>query len=137
VSVGFLPLLVIIALGVAYFARHRDSASRARFLRRAGFGLMAFITSFFMLFVVGDPGGWRAAALIARWLVPLAALAALSWYRRDSATGELVTLTVAAVGLGPVWAAADSGTWRSFEDRNGPIRTIATFVLAAAVACWA
>jgi hypothetical protein len=74
-------LLVIIALGPAYFAWHRDSASRARFLRRAG-GLTAFIASFFMLFVVGepvsDPCGWRAAALIALWSLTLAALAAPS-----------------------------------------------------------
>jgi hypothetical protein len=33
-----------------------------------------------------------------------------------------------------IWFAVSPEGWRSFEDRNGPIRTIAVFALAAAVA---
>jgi hypothetical protein len=38
------------------------------------------------------------------------------------------------VESGGVWFAVDPAGWRSFEDRHGPVRAIATFVLAAAVA---
>jgi hypothetical protein len=61
---GFLSLLLIIVLGVVYFSRHPDAASRARFLKRAGYGSMAFAIIFFALFVIGqsvsDPGGSAA-----------------------------------------------------------------------------
>ena len=74
-GVGF-PLVVVMALTLAVlFIWHRDRSSRARFLRRAGFILMALITFFFGAFIVGetftDPGGWEAAGLVALWVVPL------------------------------------------------------------------
>ncbi len=132
-----LVIIVIMVLVVVYFARHPDSASRARFLKRAGFGLMAFVTAVFALFVVGetvdDPGGWAAAGLIALWLSPLAGLAALCWYRPSLAGRVLIGLTVMLVAV-TVWATADSDSWRAFEDHHGPFRTIAVFVLTAAVA---
>ena len=73
-GVGF-PLVVVMALTLAVlFIWHRDRSSRARFLRRAGFILMALITFFFGAFIVGetftDPGGWEAAGLVALWVVP-------------------------------------------------------------------
>ena len=133
-----LVIIVIMVLVVVYFARHPDSASRARFLKRAGFGLMAFVTAVFALFVVGetvdDPGGWAAAGLIAPWLAP-AGLAALYWYRPSLAGRVLIGLTMMLVAV-TVWATADSDSWRAFEDHHGPVRTIAVFVLTAAVPCW-
>jgi peptidoglycan/LPS O-acetylase OafA/YrhL len=62
-------------------------------------------------------------------------LAAPCWYRPDRAGRVLIGLTVLLVAA-TVWATADSESWRAFEDRdrNGPVRTIATFVLTAAVA---
>ena len=133
----FLVIIVIIVLAVVYFARHPDSTSRARFLKRAGFGLMVFVTAVFALFIVGetfdDPGGWAAVGLIALWLAPLAGLAALCWYRPSVAGRVLIVLTVLFVAV-TAWATADSDRWRAFEDRNGPVRTIAAFVLTAAVA---
>jgi hypothetical protein len=131
-----LVIIVIMVLVVVYFARHPDSASGARFLKRAGFGLMAFVTAVFALFVVGetvdDPGGWAAAGLIAPWLAP-AGLAALYWYRPSLAGRVLIGLTMMLVAV-TVWATADSDSWRAFEDHHGPVRTIAVFVLTAAVA---
>ena len=134
---GLLLLLVIIVIGAVYFAKHRDPADRARFLRLAAFRLMAFAAAVFAIFVIGetisDPGGWAAAGLIALWLIPLGALGALGWFRPDVAVALFAGLTVAVVAIA-AWAAADSQAWRSFEDHNGPIRTIAVFVLTAVIA---
>lgn len=106
-------------------------------LKWSGFGLMALSTVFFGTFVVGetlgDPGGWKAAGLVAAWLVPLAGLAALAWLRPAWSVPILVALTAGMVGLS-IWFAASPQVWRSFENRNGPVRDIITFVLAAAIA---
>lgn len=128
-------LLVLAVLAVVFFARHARLRDRARFLRRAGFGLLAVLTGFFLLFVVGetvaDPGGWAAAGLIALWLVPLVGLGWLSWYQPDLAVRVLAGLTGLLLAV-TVWATVASDSWRSFEDDHGPVRTVATFVLVAA-----
>ena len=86
-TVGFPIIAIIVILAVVFLARQPDPQQRARILKRAGFGVMAFITAFFGLFVVGetfsDPGGWKALGLVAAWAVPLAALAAVAWWRPD------------------------------------------------------
>ncbi|HZD70462.1 MAG TPA: hypothetical protein VFA45_16660 [Actinomycetes bacterium] len=136
-TVGF-PIIVVIAiLAVVLLGRQRDPVKRARILKRAGFGVMAFITAFFGLFVVGetftDPGGWQALGWVATWAVPLAALAAVAWYRPEWAARLFAVLTAAVIGVS-VWFAVNPEGWRAFEDRHGPIRAIISFVLAAAVA---
>ena len=133
-----LPFLVVIAIVVALvFALQRERSEGARFLRLAGFGVVALSTVFFGAFVVGDtladPGGWAALGLIALWAVPLVGLAALAWYRPDWATWVLAVLVATAVGVS-IWFAVAPGEWRSFEDRHGPIRVIVTFALVAAIA---
>jgi hypothetical protein len=136
-TVGFPIIAVIVIVAVIFLARQPDPQQRARILKRAGFGVMACIAAFFGLFVVGetftDPGGWKALGLVAAWAVPLAALAAVAWWRPDWAT-RLFTVLIAAVIGASVWFAVDPGGWRAFEDRHGPIRAIISFVLAAAVA---
>jgi hypothetical protein len=134
------PVVVICLIfgGYYYWARRRpDPAKPAVLLRRAGFGLMALSTFFFGAFVIGDtftdPGGWKAAGLVAAWAVPLAGLAALSWFRPGWAVYVLAVLSVTAIGVS-VWFAISPAGWRSFEDRNGPIGAIVTFVLVAAIA---
>jgi hypothetical protein len=41
-------------------------------------------------------------------------------------------LTAAVIGVS-IWFALSPHAWRSFEDRNGPVRAVITFVLAAAI----
>jgi hypothetical protein len=128
-----LPLLLLV---VVLFARRAKGPDAARFLLRAGFALLALLTGVFLLFVVGetldDPGGVAAIGLIALWLVPLLGLVWLARWRPDLAVPVLAVLTGLLLAVA-AWASADAGSWRSVEDDRGPIRTIATFVLVAAV----
>jgi hypothetical protein len=137
VTLGFPVVVVIVILAAALLVRQRDPVTRARILRRAGFGVMAVVTAFFGLFVAAetfaDPGGWKALGLVAAWAAPLAALAALAWYRPDWAT-RLFAVLIAAVIAVSVWFAVNPEGWRAFEDRHGPIRAVISFVLAAVVA---
>jgi hypothetical protein len=136
---GSLPLIVLLIIAVVYFHEHPDATSRARFLRRTAFGVMAFVTVFFGVFVVGetigDPGGLAAVGWIAAWFVPLAGLVVLAWYRPAFALYVFVALTVAVLGL-TVWAGVQSDSWRTFEDDHGPVRAIVVFVLTAAIAVY-
>lgn len=133
---GFPLLIVLILVGIVYFIRHGERTQRARFLRRAGFGLMAFISFFIAAFVIGetftDPGGWEALGLVCLWFVPLLGLGALAWFRPALAIWLFSGLIAVAIGVS-VWFAVDPQGWRRFEDRNGPIRTIGVFALSAAV----
>lgn len=132
-----LPLAAVIIVMLFFVLRDRDRATRSSVLKRTGFILMAASTLFFGLFVVGetlvDPGGWKALGLIAAWAVPLAALAAISWFRPGSAVWVFAVLIAAVIGVS-IWFAVDPEGWRAFEDRNGPIRDIVMFIVVAAVA---
>jgi len=98
---------------------------------------MALSTFFFGAFIIGDtftdPGGWKAAGLVAVWAVPLAGLTALSWFRPGWAIYVFAVLTAAVIGVS-IWFALDPQAWRSLEDQHGPIRAVITFILAAAMA---
>lgn len=100
-TVGFPVVVVIVILAVVLLVRQPDPLKRARALKRAGFGVTAFFTAFFGLFVVGetftDPGGWKALGLVAARAVPLAVLVALAWYRPDWATRLFAVLTAAVL----------------------------------------
>ncbi len=132
-----LAVVAAIALLIVGVVSQPDSAKRAAVLRRAGFGLMALFTFLFALFLIGetftDPGGWKAAGLVAAWAVPLAGLAALAWLRPGGAVYVFTLLTAAVTGVS-VWFALDPQGWRSFENQHGPIRAIITFVLVTAIA---
>jgi hypothetical protein len=136
VTVGFPLFLVVVAVAAVLLLRRADPARRALILRRAGFVVMAVSTVFFGLFAVGetfaDPGGWKALGLVCAWLVPLLGLLALAWFRQDWAIRVFALLIAALIGVS-IWFALDPQGWRSFEDRNGPIRSLVTFVVAAAV----
>jgi hypothetical protein len=127
---------IVIGVAIAAVARQPDQVKRAILLRRSGFGLIALSAVVFAAFIIGetfaDPGAWKAAGLVAAWAVPLAGLAALSWFRSGWATCVLAVLTAAVIGVS-IWFALSPHAWRSFEDRNGPVRAVITFVLAAAI----
>jgi hypothetical protein len=103
---------------------------RARFLKWAGFTLMALSTFFFGAFVVGetftDPGGWKAVGLVAAWVVPLAMLAAVAWYRPGWAVRICAVLTAAVIGMSIWFAVSPRG--------KGPSDVVLTFALTAAIA---
>jgi hypothetical protein len=135
-NVGF-PLVVgVVLLVVVYLVRH-GRTSWSRFLKRAGFALMALITFFFGAFIVGetftDPGGWEAAGLVALWAVPLVGGALVAWYRPDRAVRIFGVLIAAVIGMS-IWFAIDPEGWRSFENHNGPIRAVIVFALSSAIA---
>lgn len=132
-----LAVAVAITLLIIALARRLDPAKRAIWLERAGFGLMMLSAFFFGALLIGetfaDPGGWEAAGLVTAWAVPLAGLAALSWYRPRWAIYVFTVLTAAVIGVG-IWFAADPQGWRSFENMHGPVRAVITFVLVTAIA---
>ncbi len=132
-------LVVALAAGFVIVAlvRRPDPLKRAVLLRRTGFGLMALFSFLFGAFIIGetfsDPGGWKAAGLVAAWAVPLAVLAVLSWLRPGWATYVFAALAAAVIGVS-IWFAVDPHAWRSFENGHGPIRAVITFALAASIA---
>ncbi len=132
-----LVVAIAIALLIVVVVRRPDPVKRAAVLRRAGFGLMALSGFFFGALIIGGTfyylGGWKAAGLVAAWAVPMAGLAALSWFRPGWAVYALAALTAAVTGVS-IWFALNPQAWRSFEDRNGPVRAVITFVLVTAVA---
>lgn len=134
-----LIVVVLVVLAVAYFARHRERTLRARFLRRAGFGLTMLFGGFFGLFLVGDtladPGGWKGVGLVAIWAVPLAVVCLLAWFHPDAAGWVFAPLVAAVIGVS-IWSAVDPSGWRSFENHHGPVRAVIVFALAAALALW-
>ena len=130
-------IVAAIVLVIAALVRQPDAVKRAISLRRAGFTWMALFTFFFGAFIIGDtftdPGGWKAAGLVAAWAVPLAGLAALAWYRPGWAVYVFAVLTAAAISVS-IWFAVTPQGWRSFENQHGPIRAVITFVLVAPIA---
>lgn len=106
-------------------------------LRRVGFSLIAVTTLAFGVFVVGetldDPGGWAAVGLIALWAVPLVVLCLVAWRLPGPALTLLAVLTGLLV-LASLWFVLAPGAWRDVENQVGPVRAIAVWVLAAAVA---
>lgn len=102
----------------------------SRFLKWAAFTVVALSTLIAVVFIVGetftDPGGWKAAGLVAAWAVPLAVLAALAWYRPGLAVPVFAVLTAAVIGM---------SIWFTVSPRGkGPTDAILTFALAAAIA---
>ena len=98
---------------------------------------MGLFAAFIGMFIVGDtftdPGGWEAAGYVATWLVPLALLCALAWFRPQWAT-VLFAVLVGGYFLVSLWAMIDPDGWRSFEDSVGPVRTIVAFAISAPLA---
>ena len=122
---------------VLVLAGLRSTTDRVQLLRRAGVVLMAAFAILGAAWITAEafeePGGWRAVGVVGLWLVPLTLLLAISWYRVTWATMLLSALVAVVVGLS-IWFAVDSASWRAFEDNNGPVRAVSSFVLAAPLA---
>ncbi|HEU4526660.1 MAG TPA: hypothetical protein VFT80_01875 [Actinomycetota bacterium] len=134
-----LPLIaaVVVVVIVFFTIRDRDAEIRATILKGTGFALLALSTQFFVMFRVADTlhehDGWAVVGAIAAWAVPMAILAAIAWLWPDVAIRVIAVLIAATIGLS-IWFALDVDGWTAFEDRNGPIRDIVMFVLAAGTA---
>jgi hypothetical protein len=115
--------LVLVGVWIGYLVRQPDPGRRARFLRLTGFWLVAGITGFFGLFVVGemasDPGGWTAVWLIAACVFPLAACCLVAWRQPEAGTWLLAVLTAALLAV-DVWVAISRG--RCATSRTAPGR---------------
>ena len=135
--IGFPIVLAVVIVAVVFLVRHPERRAQARFLKGAGFGLMVAFSTFFGLFVIGetfnDPGGWEAVGWLAAWLVPIVMLALLAWFRPRAAIRVFQVLIAVVIGVS-IWFALDPAGWRTFEDRNGPIRTLIVFALSVAIA---
>lgn len=134
-----LVFLLVIAVAAAFalvLAGGGDRAKRSLFLRRTALAAMSVSTALIGLFIASealtDPGGWRATALVSAWLVPLAALSVLAWYRPAWA-GAVLGAAVAGAAALAIWFAVDPGGLRAFEDHTGPVRAVLTVVLAMPV----
>ena len=132
VALGPVTLLATIVWAFVYFTRHRDAPTRANFLKIVAVIISGVPASLFAVFVVGealtDPGGWKGAGLVASWAVPAAVLAWAGWTRpyRSAIVFEVLAGVVILLNL---WDTADRSGWRTFENHNGPVLTIATFVV--------
>lgn len=130
-------VLIAVIAAIVALGRTKDPVRRARSLRKAGLILMMAFSAFIAAFIVGetftDPGGWKAVGYVATWLVPVAALAWLAWFRPGPAVIASAALLVGVFVL-DLWSAVASDAWRSFEDSVGPVRAIITFAIAAPLA---
>lgn len=134
---GFAMLIVLLlimasAVGLVLVRGH-GPATHAVFLRRAALTFMCVSSALIGLFVIGEtfdnPGGWRAVGLVALWLVPMAALSVLAWFRPGWAVPVLAVLTAGAVALA-IWFAIDPAWWRALEGGAGPLRAVGAFALS-------
>jgi hypothetical protein len=132
---GAIVLLIPVGAAMFYFRHHADQLDRAMFLRRSGAILMAAFALFFGASIVGeiasDPGGWLGVGLIAAWLVPLLAFAALAWFEPARSLPVVGVLAVVAVSLS-VWGLLDPDV-DELENRIGPFTMIVLFGVAIVV----
>lgn len=128
---------LLVAATVYLVVREHAAEKRATALRTAGLAVMVTSMLVFGVFVVagtfGDPGGWRALALVCAWAIPLAVLAAIAWFRPDQAIWVFSVLVVLLIGVS-IWFALNPEGWQDLEDRNGPILDVMTFVVSTAIA---
>jgi hypothetical protein len=121
-----LQIGVILLVPPSIWAWHHR-ADRARALKGAALLLVGMDAVFFGMFAIGevlsDPGGWRAVAWTAAWLVPLGALSVLAVRQPDLAAAVLGLVLVGLLGMS-LWVGFEPGTWAAFEDTHGPIRAV-------------
>ena len=104
----------------------------ARVVTLVAFWLTATFVVLASLFIAGyafdDVGGWSAVGLVASWLVPMLALAAVA-HRWPAVAAWLLGGALVLVAGYTAWYAVDTQWWRDLMDEVGPVLGIATFVL--------
>lgn len=105
----------------------------AKVLRYVAFTLMALFGLLGGLFVAGeafaDPGGWRAVAMTAAWVLPLIALSVFA-LRRPAAAGPVF---VGATALVVLFTLADSA-FGIIPRGTGPVVAVVAFAIGVALA---
>lgn len=130
-----LPTLV--AIGITWLvlrrrAAHEPTSAILHRFAKVIVGIQAFgIGAFAAGEALADPGGLEGAALAATWIVPLALLGMLVHLRPDT-TAIVLTVIVAALLAVLVWSTVQGDEWQTWEDRNGPARALAVYVVATA-----
>jgi hypothetical protein len=84
-------------------------------------------------YALDDPGGLAGIGLVLLWLVPLLGGSLLAWRWPPLAYRLLLVVAVLAVGLG-LWQLLDPISLRDFEDKNGPITAIGSFITMVPIA---
>jgi hypothetical protein len=135
VIVGAAVLVIAIVLPIV-LRRRQGGTSQAWAVKWVGFGIMAGFSLIAGLFIAGeafdDPGGVAAIPAVLAWLVPLLLLVALALFAARWGAWVLAGLTVVMV-VASIWFVVDPARWRALEDQVGPVRTIAVFVVVAAL----
>jgi hypothetical protein len=124
-------LPVAIALTAALL-RRRSPVTVTVFLR---WGALIFVSTCTVLIgllaaaqTIAGPGGWLATEKIMLWLVPLAILSVLAWYRPAWATAALGILLAATAALA-IWIVAAPGGWQLPGDPVSPVPDLAALLL--------
>jgi hypothetical protein len=84
-------------------------------------------------YALADPGGLAGIGLVLLWLVPLLGGSLLAWRWPSIAYRLLLVVAVLAVGLG-LWQLLDPISLRDFEDANGPVTAIGSFITMVPIA---
>jgi hypothetical protein len=84
-------------------------------------------------YALDDPGGLAGIGLVLLWLVPLLGGSLLAWRWPSIAYRLLLVVAVLAVGLG-LWQLLDPISLRDFEDANGPVTAIGSFITMVPIA---
>ena len=84
-------------------------------------------------YALDDPGGLAGIGLVLLWLVPLLGGSLLAWRWPAIAYRLLLVVAVLAVGLG-LWQLLDPISLRDFEDANGPVTAIGSFITMLPIA---
>lgn len=107
--------------------RLSDLATTTSVLAWVGFSVTVAFLGLAGLMVAGytltDPGGWTGLGLTALWVVPSLGLAALSFYRPDTAMPVLAVASLLPIGFG-VWTLVDYDGARGWEDQHGPVSLV-------------
>jgi hypothetical protein len=134
--IGGAAVLVIAIVLPIVLRRRPGRPSPARAVTWIGFGILAGFSLIAGLFIAGEifaePGGVAALWLVLAWLIPLLVLVALALFAVRWGAWVLAGLSAVMVTAN-VWFVVDPVRWGTWEDQVGPVRTIAVFVLAAAL----
>jgi hypothetical protein len=84
-------------------------------------------------YALDDPGGLAGIGLVLLWLVPLLGGSLLAWRWPSIAYRLLLVVAVLAVGL-DLWQLLDPISLRDFEDANGPVTAIGSFITMVPIA---
>lgn len=128
-------VVVIVALvitGVMARASKKSLHINEHLIKQIALSIMLIGAGFFTLFVVGEvmtePGGLKGAGFAALFLAPLLTLSFIAW-RMPKISRIALSVATLTVVIFDIWTSVTFDTWRAFEDRNGPIVTIAILVI--------